>query len=108
MKPEQKAVILEYAQELQHNDKPWQEFEWAAKEATFYWRPCSSSFYPLVHHDSGNWAFRRKPRTITVTMPVPKSIVPTAICNTFICIELKTVAERDTALAAIREAIGNE
>jgi hypothetical protein len=58
--PEQtaKAVILDYAQELQHNDEPWREFECKLRDAK-NWQTCEETFTPFDYSKVA--VFRRKP-----------------------------------------------
>ncbi len=62
MNKEQKAVILDYAQELQSNDEPWREFEISFMGK---WQMCESYANPVRFLGVGQPEFRRKPMTIT-------------------------------------------
>jgi len=68
MTPEQKQIILDYAQELQHNDEPWEQFQFDTNEG---WKNCTPTENPVVRYDRPAWTFRRRPKTITVTMKMP-------------------------------------
>ncbi len=103
MTPEQKKVVLDYAAELQNNDQPWWRFEWLLDSGS--WDSCTERVNPLTIQQL---TFRRKPKTITVTMPVPSNIEISDINPHCAKLLFKTVMDCDTALAAIREAIGDE
>ena len=98
-----KQVILDYATELQTNDEPWAEFEWL--QNSLKWIPCSKTFNPLYCH-AEYYEFRRKPKTITVTMPVLFDVPEPD--GMYLVLQFKSDADTNTALAAIREAMGNE
>ncbi len=103
MIPEQKAVILDYATELQGNDAPWREFE-VLDEGK--WVTCVALMNPLTHWQ--HFLFRRKPRTITVTMPTVWSAEPVLMNNCALVLGLFCEADRDKALAAIRGVMKDE
>lgn len=105
MTPEQKAVVLDAAQEMQTNDEWWLQFD---RNVGGEWLACTEQSNPLTWSHLST-RFRRKPKTITVTMPVPFTI--TEYASSFeALIAFKTKEDRDTALVAIREAmeVGNE
>jgi hypothetical protein len=99
MNTEQKAksVVLDAAQEMQHNETWWREFEgkWHG-----IWTECMITMNPL------SWShvpveFRRKTKTIKPEMPVPKDVTMSGVAPV-LYIEYETYLGRDTALAAIR------
>jgi len=96
MNDEQRKVILDYATELQTNDEPWREFECKTNGK---WFECTHRLNPLVNADS-QIIFRRRPKTITVTIPVPSKI--NEVGRYTLPVYYETREERDTALAAIR------
>jgi len=102
MTPEQKAVILDYAQELQTNDEPWLQFEF--KSGTGEWTYCCIGCNPLTYSAMEGFNFRRRPKTITVTLPVPTRVIGPVLEDKYLCIHayFADSADRDTALAAIR------
>lgn len=101
MTPEQKAVILDAAQEMQHNDKWWREFEYESINAG--WCECTKDFNPLRHVSITN--FRRRPKTITVTMPLPELAIKSHENHDSLYVVYKNEKAANTALAAIREAV---
>lgn len=105
MKPEQKAVVLDAAQEMQHNDTWWEMFEYKSGPE-HSWLTCDATRNPLTWSHTPA-IFRRKPRTITVTIPVPAGIYdlqhPLDILLT-----LGHTEEKKKVLAAIREAMKDE
>jgi hypothetical protein len=105
MTPEQRKVILDYATELQTNDEPWRKFEYYNQKTMPYhseWLPCSKHFQPLNTYDI---TFRRRPKTITVTMPVPPWSMPSMNEDAAIYLRFKSGQDAVTALAAIRAAM---
>lgn len=113
MTPEQRkrAVILDYAQELQHNDEPWREFECAYGDGG--WTYCGDDINPIQQASCPAWRFRRKPKTITVTIPVPIQVLVGSNGSLVISFnDSLSNADSVTALAAIRAEMekgrGNE
>lgn len=103
MTPEQKAVVLDYVTEWQTNDDPWFLFEWLRNNGR--WCQCSKVFNPLCVREKA--IFRRKPRTITVTMPVPAHVTEIGdACGFYVYFTEPPI--KDTAVAAIREAMMDE
>lgn len=102
MTPEQRKVILDYATELQSNDEPWREFECAYSNCV--WTYCGEDINPIQQASNPAWRFRRRPKTITVTMPVPIDLhsYPGGCC---LNIQFASTAVREEALAAIQEAM---
>jgi hypothetical protein len=106
MTPEQKAVVLDAAQEMQHNEEWWEEFEF--KEVMSGWKLCTPTENPIDRFSQG-WIFRRRPKTITVTMPVPIQVLVGSNGDLVISFnDSLSNADSVTALAAIREAMKDE
>lgn len=99
MTDNQKAIVLEAAQLYQTDDKFWREFE---VYRAHHWKNCTGDINPLVNYPSF-MQFRRKPKTITVTMPVPTQIWISS--NERLVLSFSKSGGRDAALAAIREAM---
>ncbi len=98
-----KAIILDYAQEMQTNDEPWREFEYMGPGGC--WVTCVAACNPLYTYHNKVFQFRRKPKTITVTMPVPIRSIVIGVCDS-IHLEFNNTSQRDTALKAIHDAMG--
>jgi hypothetical protein len=99
------AVILDAAQEMQHNDEWWLEFEWMRKTLCDIWTVCCEEINPLSKILDSGYQFRRKAKTITVTMPVPENLHTHNYLDNALGITFKTDADREAALAAIRQAV---
>lgn len=106
MTPEQKAVVLDAAQEMQGNDTWWECFEWK-REWESVFSQCSQYINPVMHYDDHSFIFRRKPKTITVTMPVPHYTIEGG-AGEWLSLRFLKEADRDKALAAIRKEMGDE
>jgi len=98
MTPEQKQIILDCAQEMQHNETWWKQFEFRYREDD--WEICNESANPLARVNHRYYEFRRRPRTITVT--IPRINNGWALGVERLTLHFTTEADRDTALAAIR------
>jgi len=98
MNTEQKAVILDYAQELQTNCQPWHRFEF--QDVDGRWYPCSEQTNPI--RSDYRPSFRRRPMTITVTMQKPIEARYHAEGQHWITLQFKDEAAGIAALAAIR------
>lgn len=97
-----RKITLDYVTEWQTNDEAWLLFELSFMGV---WRTCGPCTNPINFPGTGTPEFRRKPRTITVTMPVPNFVSPSVHVVSNLVTEYATEADRDAALAAIREAM---
>jgi hypothetical protein len=93
-------VILDAAQEMQTNERWWEEFEFKYQDQEY--GTCSKDTNPLEIFSCSLYTFRRRPATITVTIPMPRGAIED---KAGVYIGYKLQADRDTALAAIREAM---
>ena len=109
MTPEQKAVVLDYVTEWQTDDEAWCKFEYQVLGDPAYnptWIGCCKFYNPIrFPQNMFVYEFRRKPRTITVTMPV--HIDYWFEVGNRVVFEYENAVDANKALAAIREAMGD-
>lgn len=97
-----KAIILEAATEMQANDRWWEEFEY---RRGVYWLTCTGELNPIYNYlTETSVEFRRKPKTITMTMLEPLAVTALGTSYSF-NVKFRTEQDRDAALAAIRKAM---
>jgi len=100
MNTEQKQVILDAATEMQVNEKWWEEFEFRYQDQEY--SMCSKDTNPLEIFSCSLYTFRRRPKTITVTMPVPERAKKSVEHADALYIVYKDDETATAALTAIR------